>query len=71
MTTDDFGTRLKKARKSRKMTQDDVSAKLGICTCTLRAWENGRNLPNVIYLKDLCLVLNVSANYLLGLKVKN
>ena len=66
-----FGTRLKKARKSRKMTQDDVSAKLGICTCTLRAWENGRNLPNVIYLKDLCLVLNVSANYLLGLKVKN
>lgn len=71
MSDGSFGERLKRVRKARNMTQDDVSAKCGICTCTLRAWEKGRNLPNAIYLEELCLVLNVSANYLLGIKRKN
>lgn len=64
----EFGERLRALRLARGLTQEalanavNVSAVGGI----VRQWEQGRAHPGFGNLRDLCLVLQTSADYLMG-----
>lgn len=64
----EFGARLKRIRKAKDMTQEEMGMKCGACSGAVRAWEKGDRLPNAYYLREICMALHVSADYLLGIK---
>ena len=70
-----FGERLKKTREKQGLTQLQVAkalAKMGVlanCKCdVVGKYERGLMYPNAHRMHDLCVILGVSADYLLGLK---
>lgn len=64
----EFGQRLKAARKAAGMTQQEIARQLGLTQKTISGYENGRLDPSLQKLMQLCKVLNVSPNELLGWK---
>ena len=64
----EFTARLKQIRKKTNYTQDNVCALLGVSRNCYASWEQGRTQPNIESIKKLCLLFNVSADYLLGLE---
>ncbi len=61
-----FPERLRKIRKSRKLTQQQLAKKSGIGQCILSRYEKGHNSPKVDVIEWLCGALDVSATELLG-----
>ena len=62
-----FGFRLKLARDRMLMTQRELAKAVTTDPMVVWKWENGRSFPNLSGLISLCNVLEVSADYLLGL----
>lgn len=62
-----FGQRLKKVRNKRGMTQKELGAACGVCAAAIMNWEKGLRLPNAYYLREICIALHVSADYLFGI----
>lgn len=63
-----FADRLKIARKAANLTQKQMAAELSVAERNYQRYESGETEPNFT---DLCFIarrLNVSADYLLGLK---
>jgi len=44
----DIGTKLKDARVSAGLTQEQVSEELGISRQTMSNWENGKTYPDIV-----------------------
>lgn len=64
-----FGERLKLARTEKRMSVIGLSHKSGVAKSTIWNIENGKVLvPDGYTITDLCAAMNVSADYLLGLK---
>lgn len=61
-----LNVRLKKLRKSKKMTQEQLSNKLGIKRSTYAKYETGENEPDYEMLQKLANFFDVSTDYLLG-----
>lgn len=66
----DFGERLKKTLNDRSMTQEQLARKALISKSTVYMYINCGVLPTADNLKAVCEVLDVSADYLLGLEKK-
>ena len=62
-----IGRRVKLLLKARKMTQRDLCAELGITPTTLCEQLSGRHTLRVDTVVRMCLALDCSADYLLGL----
>lgn len=52
---------LEAARVNVKMTQKEVSKKLGKSLSTIRNWESGRSVPDALEFKDICKLYKVPA----------
>lgn len=63
----DFCARLRQARYERQLTQTTVAKRAHLCIQTYNAIERGRRGAGARTLAKLCLALDVSADYLLGL----
>ena len=64
-----LGSRLRKLREKRNMTQTELSQMLGMKTyTTVSKWESDDNFPKGKDLKVLAEFFNVSSDYLLGLE---
>lgn len=61
-----FGERLKKLRKEKSHTQEDVASLLNINRTTLIKWEKGTAEPSISHLRLLSKEFNVDISYLLG-----
>ena len=61
--------RLKEAREALKMTQTDIATRLGMAQQTYQKIESGKaeNI-RISTLKHICKTLDISADWLLGLK---
>lgn len=70
MTLKGFPERLNKAIGKADLSIYDICQRSGIGRTTIYNWLNGISCPNIIYLAQLCKVLNVSADYLLFGKKK-
>jgi transcriptional regulator with XRE-family HTH domain len=62
-----FCERLKSARIAKKLTQAEAANAIGIKRRGYQWYESGDREPNFEKMKILCEILEVSADYLLGL----
>ncbi len=62
-----FCERLKAVRIECDLLQKDVCEKLDVSLNCYASYEQGRTEPNLEMLKRLCVLFDVSADYLLGL----
>ena len=62
-----FGDRLRQALADKNMTRQELAYKTMISEASIYLYLNNGATPSAIYLKQICEVLNVSADYLLGL----
>lgn len=58
--------RIKNLRESNDLTRNDVSEYLGVSTQIYCEYENGQRKMTIGHLEALCLLYNVSADYILG-----
>lgn len=65
-----IGLRLSNCRQDRNMTQEDLAGRLGITPQAVSKWERGTSLPDISMLSDLARILDVSADWLLGLQAE-
>lgn len=59
------GAKLKKLRKERDMTQEEVAKAIGCTVKTYRSWEKGEKTPNSNYLIEIKNVFGVDCDFLL------
>ena len=69
-TNNEFGDRLRYTRKRRGMTQTFVAKNCGFDHSLMSHFEAGRRKPSFEYIKRLCSIFGVSADYLLGLQAR-
>ena len=62
-----FGERLRDLRHEKHMTQKQLADKPDLSKGTISAYEQGKKYPSIEVLIKLCNILQVSADYLLGL----
>lgn len=63
-----FSKRVSEAIKNSKYTQKDIAKILNISESNITNWKKEENLPSVEVLYRLCILLNESSDYLLGLE---
>lgn len=62
-----FCERLAVELKACGLTQKELAEKLNIDPANITNWKKGVNLPSLEVFFELCKLLDVSADYLLGL----
>ena len=63
-----FGERVKNELKQQKLTQKVLAERLSVLPSTLCEWLNDNNEPPMQTIVDIALILQVSTDYLLGIK---
>ena len=63
-----FGERVKKTLKEMGITQKTLAKSLNVRTSTMCEWLNDHNEPPMQTIVDIACALDVSTDYLLGLK---
>ena len=63
-----FGERVKQTLKETGITQKQMAAHLNVQTSTLCEWLNDHNEPPMQMIVEIALFLEVSTDFLLGLK---
>lgn len=63
-----FSERISETIKNSPFTQKQIAQMLHISEGNITNWKKGENLPSVDTLYKLCIILEESADYLLGLE---
>ena len=63
-----FNKRIAEAIKNSNYTQKQIATILNISESNITNWKKGENLPSLDILYKLCILLDESADYLLGLE---
>ncbi len=66
MNQEKIGQFIAACRKKKKITQKELSEKLGVSDRTIGNWENGRNMPDLSLFKPLCKELDITLNDLMS-----
>lgn len=59
-----FGENLKRVRKMRKISQEDLADKLGVSRQSVSKWETGENYPSMTNIMCLCTIFKCNINEL-------
>lgn len=59
-----FKVRLKRTRKNKNLTQEQLAEAVGLGVRTIRRYEQGSSFPNRRVLRELAEVLKVKADWL-------
>ncbi len=62
-----FQEKLQEELKYCKYSQKEIAEKLGISVSNITNWKKGENFPSLEIFYELCLLLEVSSDYMLGL----
>lgn len=68
MKESNFSSRLSMFRQNKNMTQEELAERMGVTPQALSKWERGHSLPDILLLKELCRILEISADDLLGIE---
>lgn len=60
-----FGDNLKKIRKSKKMSQEQLAEKVNVTRQSVSKWENGESYPEMNNILELCKIFNCKLNDLI------
>ena len=66
-----IGTKVKKLRRERDMTQEQLADYLGISAKAVSQWETDRTAPDISQIPVLCNIFDITSDELLGIDVKN
>lgn len=66
MKEESIGERIYNLRKKRGLSQEDLAYKLGVSRQTVSKWETDYSIPSSDYIKNLCELFGVKADYLLS-----
>lgn len=66
-----ISNRIKAIRIKRNLSQSELAEKIGVKQKDISRWENNIHSPSINCIIKLCNVLNISADYLLGIKDLN
>ena len=64
----DIGNIIRKYRKEKNMTQEEVAKYLGVTAPAVNKWENGNAMPDITLLAPITRLLDVSLNELLSFR---
>ena len=71
MNQEKIGMFVAKCRKEKGLTQSVLGEKLGVSSKAVSKWENGKSMPDISIMKDLCDTLGITLNELFaGEKIK-
>ncbi len=59
--------KIRDARIRKNMTQSNLADELGVSCQAVSNWERGNSLPDISKYEDLCRILDVNLEYLLGI----
>lgn len=62
---------LKKIRKEKKLTQEELAKKIGVSKASFSRYESGEANVSVGKIIELCKILDVSSDELLGISERN
>lgn len=62
-----YNERIKKARIEKKLNQEEIAKLLGITRGCYAHYEQGVREPSLELLKKICIVLDISSDYIIGL----
>lgn len=62
---------IRKLRKSKSMTQEQLAAAFGVTIGAVSKWESGSSVPDVTIIMEMAQFFGVSTDYLLGYSTKN
>jgi tellurite methyltransferase len=54
-------------RKQKHLSQQELAQRLGVSYQAVSKWERGLNLPDLLLIPELCRILGISTDELLGL----
>lgn len=57
-----FGDNLKKIRKDKKMSQEELAEKVNVSRQSVSKWENGESYPEMNNILELCKIFNCKLN---------
>ncbi|MCD8040464.1 MAG: helix-turn-helix domain-containing protein [Clostridia bacterium] len=63
-----MGSKIKSLRKESGLSQTELAQKLNTSQDTVSLWELNRSCPDAENIVKLCILFDVSSDYLLGLK---
>lgn len=61
------GERIAMARGYNRLTQGQLAAAMNVTVQTISNWERSRRMPDADAMRNLCMIMNVSCDWLLGL----
>lgn len=67
----DIGLRLRELREKKKLTQEQVGARIGVTGSNVSGYELNTISPPADMLRKLALLYGVTADYLLGIDDRN
>ena len=72
MNQEKVGKIIKKIRIENNLTQEKFAEELGVTYQAVSKWENGKSLPDISLIKEICNKYNIDINsFLDGDNVKN
>lgn len=66
-----IGSTIKKLRRERDITQEQLAEYLNLSPSAISQWETDRVMPDITQLPLLANIFDVSADVLLGIDIKN
>ena len=63
----EIGERIKRYRIIKGMSQKELAQRLGVSVSRVSNWESGLNRPDVDIFAEICNVLDVKPNLILGI----
>ena len=66
MNQEKIGKFIYEKRKAKGLTQQDLANKLGVTNKAVSKWENGKCMPDLAIIKDLCNILDITITSLLN-----
>jgi len=71
MSSEQFAKTIKDLRIKNNLTQKEFADKLGVTYQAVSKWETGKNMPDILLLKEISNIFNVDIDELLTGKKKN
>ena len=68
---ENMGQTIAKLRRDRNLTQEKLAEQLAVSAQAVSKWENGKNIPDIALLKEICNDYGININDLLDGKVNN
>lgn len=62
-----IGQRIAQARGFNRLTQGQLADALSVTVQTVSNWERVRRMPDADSIRQLCVIMHISADWLLGL----